>query len=177
MPSTQNSARNPHAGISRVAGGYTSSTTSLRLFFPRPAQSVELVLPDNVSRETVGVDPRGVLRVGEQVHLPVCLLERLADLQLCQPVPPPQHLRGRLVYGMPQLHAGRVVDPVQGVPVAPHDPSIVEDARRCPIAAAEPPDKAPRQRAEERMVQVALAPDGKRPALLLQVEALDPVAL
>ena len=53
----------------------------------RPAKGVELVLPDDVGRQTIGVGPRGTLRVGEQVDLPVGVLEGLPDLQLRQPVP------------------------------------------------------------------------------------------
>src|SRR5919112_1639001 len=78
---------------------------------------------------------------------------------------------------MPELHPGRVVDPVESVPVATHDPAFVEDTCCGPIGVPEPPDESPRQRADERMVQVAFAPDGERPALLLEVQVLDPVAL
>src|SRR3712207_4459813 len=78
---------------------------------------------------------------------------------------------------MPQLPPGRVVDPVEGVPAAPHDPALVEDTRRGSIAVAEAPYKASRQRADERMVEVAPAPDGESPALPLEVQVLDPVAL
>src|SRR5215212_8308269 len=78
---------------------------------------------------------------------------------------------------MPQLYAGRIVEPVQSVPAAPYYAAVIEDARRGPILAPEPPDQTLRQRADERMVQVAFAPDGKRPALSLQIQVLDPVTL
>src|SRR5919112_692184 len=78
---------------------------------------------------------------------------------------------------MPQLYGSRVVEPGQSAPVAPHDPAVVEDASRDPIFSTEPPDQTPRERADERVVQVALAPDRERPTLLLEIQALDPVPL
>ena len=78
---------------------------------------------------------------------------------------------------MPQLYAGRVVEPVQDVAVAAYDPALVEDACSSAFCVCEHPDQAPRERSDYRMVEIAFAPGLVRPALLLQIQVLYPVAL
>src|SRR5687767_7694409 len=66
------------------------------------AERRELVLPQHVSGEAVGVLLRTALRVGDQADLPVRLLEGLADLVPRQPGSPGQHVAGRVSRGMPE---------------------------------------------------------------------------
>jgi hypothetical protein len=61
-------------------------------------------------------------------YFPVGLLEGLANLQLGESVTPSEDLPRILPHRVPQLYAGRVVQPVQDVAVAAYDPAIIEDA-------------------------------------------------
>src|ERR671910_2014242 len=105
------------------------------------------------------------------------LLEGLAYLHPGEPVPPSEALARFLQHGMPQRYAGRVVEPVQDVAVTAHDPAIVEDSGSCAFFVRELPDQAPRERADDGMVEITFAPSRVHPALLLHIQVLYSVAL
>ena len=63
----------------------------------RAAECIELVLPQDVSGKTVGIETSLALRVGYHVNLAVRLLERLSNVMLVEPGPPGHDIRdGRL---------------------------------------------------------------------------------
>src|SRR5262249_995883 len=139
---------------------------------PRRAEGIELVLADDVRREAVRVGPRVALGVGEQVDLAMRLLERLGDLQLLEPPTPGDDLVDLAADGVPGGDLRRLAvrdSPAPGVGGLP----VEEEGRR----AVDAPDQPAYDGADQRVVEIPLAPLGDRPGLPLQEHRVDAVAL
>ena len=95
----------PEVVLRQVAGGRRVGVVhhQAERVFPaaQDAQAVELVLLEDVGGEPVGVGAGVPLGAGEQINLPVSLLEGLDDLLRLQPLPPTRHIGGRRAQGMP----------------------------------------------------------------------------
>src|SRR5262249_49099027 len=76
-----------------------------------------------------------------------------------------------------ECYRSRRIQIAEGLTTLLHDPPIVPDTCAEASVALEAPDQAPRQRAGEWVIEVALAPHVERPCFSLQVQLLDAVAL
>ncbi len=173
MPSIQNSAQPPPRQLaSRRRIGTVDHQPQLVLPAPRRAERVELVLADDVRREPVRVGPGVALGVRQQVDLAMGLLERLGDLLVLENPPPRRDLVDAPAGGMPQADLGRLAVLDRG-PFHVGGPPVDEEHR----SAVDAPEQSPRDRADQRVIEIALAPLLEGPGLLEQEHRIDPVAL
>ena len=105
------------------------------------------------------------------------LLEWLLHQVLDEPVPPTEHGFRTLAQRMPQAHLVGRVEPIQRPAVVRDHATLEPDTGFMPLARGELPDESARERADQRVVEVARAPCGVVPALLFKVQVLDAVAL
>jgi hypothetical protein len=137
---------------------------------------VELVLPQDVGGEPVGVVAGVTLRISQDVDLAVRLLERLHDLMFLQPPAPGEDRIHRPADRVPERHAG-VARERQLTAVGTDKVTFVPDpVSRRPLGD-ERPDQPAGDGADERVVEVALAPDVDWPGLLRQEHRVQPLAL
>jgi hypothetical protein len=68
----------------------------------------KLTMLENVSGEAVGLGCRGAFRVGEKVHVAMCLFERLRNVAFYEKLPPQEHFGDGRSEGMPDRDASRI---------------------------------------------------------------------
>ncbi len=121
------------------------------------------MLPQNMGREAVGIDLSLALGVGEQVDLAVRLLERLPDLIVLEPCSPAEDVLNMITYGVPERDRRLLPELSKLAVVAADNPSPMPDAIDALVACRELPDQRSRDRSDQRMVTITLAPDNKWP--------------
>src|SRR5262245_28274617 len=141
---------------------------SLQLVAPatRLTKSRELVLTNDVCGEAIGVRCCLSLCVGEDVHFAMGLLERLADFMFFEPFSPGQDLAGRRIVGMPNRHASIVGKSFDRLALLIHQAVLRPDAVFAAGFQYKRPNDSSGQRADNRMIEVAISEVGERPCSL-----------
>jgi hypothetical protein len=140
-------------------------------------KSRELVLANDVCGEAIGVRCCLSLRIGEEVHFAMGLLERLADFMFFKPFSPGQDLAGGRIVGMPNRHAGIVGKSFDRLALLIHQAVSRPDAVRPAGFQYKRPDNPSGQRADNRMIEVTISEVGERPCSLLQKQSFEPIAI
>ena len=141
---------------------------------------MKLLLLEHVPREAIG--PRGslIFRPGEPVDFAMGLLQGLLNLLRLEPVAPRSDSGGIAADRMPQSHGGTRAFCGYGLQIDIHELAIAPNACSRLIPLPQFPDQPPRQRADQRMVEVAFTPDVDRPCRTrgtLHKQTVDAVAL
>ena len=134
------------------------------------------MLIDDVSGEAVRIDAGLALGVGEHVDLAMRLLERLGDAERGEALAPGQHVGGVRLHRMPEPDTGVCVG---GERLAGHvDERVVLRQRRHPrLPARNRPDQPARKIGDQRLVEIAGAPDIDRPFAVAEIEPFEAQAL
>ena len=112
--------------------------------------------------------------VGDKIHLPVGLLERLRDVERAEPCPPGHHLLDRAADRVPErlraVDRDRLAADVEHAVARPYGGDPV-------VCVVHVPDQPAAERADQRMLRVALPPDLGGPTPIIEPQALQTLRL
>src|SRR5262249_30740279 len=140
-------------------------------------KGIELVLSENVGRETIGVYAAVSLGIREDVNLAMGLFHGLANGGLFQTASPRHDGLHRMADRVPQFNTRVRAKADQRAAVHVADLAVKVDTIPRLAVACKSPDEASRHDADEGMVEIPFAPHIVGPRFPREVQLVDAVSL